>query len=195
MEVEGRGVPKNFFLLKQNYKGDRGLLFELRGITSSAENRIFRQLLRQRWVRLFLENEKWLVCLKTISKEEAGMDSDWNTQKMPHLAGPTELCLEQELGFYSKRDGDPLAEMGHRWHNWTWIFRQLSGIFTYLSTHLLMNPALAHPHTDLSSILLFIQPCIFSTTHPSIPYPHTLTLPTYLCVQLFIYSPLFLLSM
>jgi hypothetical protein len=31
---------------------------------------------------------------------------------MLHLAGPSELCLGQELGFYSKRDGDPLAEWG-----------------------------------------------------------------------------------
>lgn len=43
-------------------------------------------------------------------------------------------------------------------------------------------------HTDLSSVL-FTQPCILLTTHPSIPYPHTLTLPTYLCIQLFIHSP------
>jgi hypothetical protein len=58
MEVEERGFPKNVFLSKLNYKGERGPLFELRGITSLAKNRMFRQVLRQGRVELLLENER-----------------------------------------------------------------------------------------------------------------------------------------
>lgn len=58
MEVEERGFFKNVFFSKLNYKGERGLLFEFRGIIFLVKNRMFRQVLRQGRVEFFLENER-----------------------------------------------------------------------------------------------------------------------------------------